>query len=155
MRRSDRGAAAVEMALVLPILVLLLLSIVDYGVWYSDSLAVRQGTREAARMAVVSNFTGATGSSAADKTADLVKKRAGTLNATIYVKVSVNGGGAWEENQQLTVCTIAKEGGLAGFAPLPANGQLRSKVVMRVESTIAGDSSTHDDSTAEVSFSWC
>jgi Flp pilus assembly protein TadG len=139
------------MALVLPILVLLLLSIMDYGVWYSDSIAVRQGTREAARNAVVGNYTGAAGSDAAAKTADLVTQRSGTLNAAIKVQVSAQGGDNWVEGKQLTVCTMATEGGLAGFAPLPAGGQLKSKVVMRIE--VAQPGGGHTSPSGD--WSWC
>src|SRR5687768_15944686 len=52
----DRGAAAVEFALVVPILLALMVGIVDYGLWFGDSLNARQGVDEGARQAVVKNF---------------------------------------------------------------------------------------------------
>ena len=60
--RSARGAAAVELALVSTILFTLLFAIVDYGLWFNDSLNTRQGVREGARRAVVENFTVPSGS---------------------------------------------------------------------------------------------
>ena len=60
--RGERGAAAVEFALVVPVLVALLLGILDYGMIFTDSVSVRNGVREAARKGVVSNFgTGSCG----------------------------------------------------------------------------------------------
>ncbi len=47
--RDDRGAAAVEFALVVPVLILLLMGIIDYGLFFTDRLAVKQGIREGAR----------------------------------------------------------------------------------------------------------
>ena len=54
--RSDGGATAVEFALVAPILLLLVFGIIEYGLWFSDSLATRQGVREAARQGVVAQL---------------------------------------------------------------------------------------------------
>ena len=34
----------------------LVFGIIDYGLWFSDSLSTRQGVREAARQGVVANF---------------------------------------------------------------------------------------------------
>ncbi|MFZ0325569.1 MAG: TadE family protein, partial [Actinomycetes bacterium] len=69
--RRDDGASAVEFALVAPILLMILFGILEYGLWFSDSLSMRQGVREAARQGVVANFgtagctlVGSTGASA-------------------------------------------------------------------------------------------
>lgn len=55
-RRRERGAALVEFALVAPLLILLLLGIVDFGVNLSNSISLRQGVREGARQGSVANF---------------------------------------------------------------------------------------------------
>jgi len=47
----------VEFALVLPLLVMLVFGIIDYGLLYNNSLSLRQGIRESARQGVVRNFT--------------------------------------------------------------------------------------------------
>ena len=49
-RTGRRGSQAVEFALVLPVLVVLVAGIVDYGWYYSQELAVIGATREGARM---------------------------------------------------------------------------------------------------------
>jgi len=52
-RRLDRGSAAVEFALLLPILLLLLLALVQVGVLARDSLLLTQASRAGAREAAV------------------------------------------------------------------------------------------------------
>jgi Flp pilus assembly pilin Flp len=54
--RAERGAAAVEFALVLPLLVTLLLGTVDIGFILSDNTKLRAITRETARHAAVSEY---------------------------------------------------------------------------------------------------
>ena len=48
-QRLDRGSAAVEFALLLPILLLLLLALVQVGVVARDSLLLTQASRAGAR----------------------------------------------------------------------------------------------------------
>src|SRR3954453_8008586 len=54
--RREEGAALVEFALILPILVLLLFGLIDFGFIYNDFLSLRQGVRDGARQGAVSNF---------------------------------------------------------------------------------------------------
>lgn len=51
--RDERGAAAVEFALVLPILVMLLIGIISYGFMLSFRQGISQGAAEGARAAAV------------------------------------------------------------------------------------------------------
>jgi Flp pilus assembly protein TadG len=48
--RSERGVVAVEFALVLPLLVMLLLGVTTVGLTYSDHLSVTNAVRESARL---------------------------------------------------------------------------------------------------------
>jgi hypothetical protein len=50
-RRPDRGAAAVEAALVLPLMLLILFAIVDFGRMINAQLKVTEAAREGARAA--------------------------------------------------------------------------------------------------------
>ena len=59
--RDERGAAAVEFALVFPLLILVLFGVVEYGAVYNAQLLVTGSAREAAReMAVTGNAGSAT-----------------------------------------------------------------------------------------------
>src|SRR3954447_20281912 len=55
-RRREEGAALVEFALILPILVLLLFGLIDFGFIYNDFIQVRQGVRDGARQGAVASF---------------------------------------------------------------------------------------------------
>lgn len=60
MRRGDRGAAAVEFALVLPILVLLIFGIVDFGRLLRAQITITEAAREAARASALVSDAAAT-----------------------------------------------------------------------------------------------
>jgi len=47
--RDDRGAAAVEFAIIAPVLILLLIGIVEYGLVFNTQLQLTGAAREAAR----------------------------------------------------------------------------------------------------------
>jgi len=50
-RQDERGAAAVELALVLPVLLLILFGIIEYSLMFKDSLTMASTSRAGARMA--------------------------------------------------------------------------------------------------------
>lgn len=54
--KDEQGASAVEFALVLPILLLLIFGIIEFGLLYHDYLAVTHAAREGARMAAVGKY---------------------------------------------------------------------------------------------------
>lgn len=55
-RKSERGAAAIEFALVAPLLVLLVMGVISYGYMLSFRQALSQGAAEGARATAVSPF---------------------------------------------------------------------------------------------------
>lgn len=55
--RDEHGASAVEFAIILPVLLMLLFGIVEFGLAYRDYLAVTHAAREGARMAAVGEFS--------------------------------------------------------------------------------------------------
>jgi Flp pilus assembly protein TadG len=73
-RRGERGAAAVEFALVVPFLLLLVFGIISYGYMLSFRQAVSQGAAEGARAAAVS---------AADDDVDKLAAARDALNDTL------------------------------------------------------------------------
>lgn len=79
---SESGAAAVEFALVLPILVVLLIGIVEYGSVYNAQLMLTSAAREGARTMAV------TGSAAEARTA-VIDAAVGLMPAVTAADITV------------------------------------------------------------------
>jgi Flp pilus assembly protein TadG len=62
--RNERGQAAAELALVLPILAALVIAIAQFGIAFNNYLTLTDATRAGARQAAVSRFVGDNGASA-------------------------------------------------------------------------------------------
>ncbi|MGB8382597.1 MAG: TadE family protein, partial [Dermatophilaceae bacterium] len=58
-QRRERGAAAIEFALLLPVFLLVIAGIVDFGRAFFTQIELTNAAREGARAAVVSTMTGA------------------------------------------------------------------------------------------------
>jgi Flp pilus assembly protein TadG len=56
--RRDRGAAAVEMALVLPLLISMLFGVIDFGRVFNAEIQLSQAAREGARIAALGATAG-------------------------------------------------------------------------------------------------
>ncbi len=156
--RRDEGASAVEFALILPILALLVFGIIDYGLWFADSISMRQGVREAARQGIVANFdadpTCTTGSNG-QKLACLAENRIGALTGDPAIKIVAPAN--WEKGEPLIVCAQMKSDGLIGFVPLPRNEVIASEVQMAVENTdfVVGSVSYEDSPPTGEDWTWC
>jgi Flp pilus assembly protein TadG len=70
--RDERGAAAVEFALVFPLLILVLFGVVEYGAVYNAQLLVTGAAREAAREMAVTGDAGSATSAALTAATGLV-----------------------------------------------------------------------------------
>jgi len=64
--RKERGVSLVEMAIVMPLFILLLFGIMEAGWMFAQQVEVRHATREGARIAAVSNPPPAPGFAADD-----------------------------------------------------------------------------------------
>jgi Flp pilus assembly protein TadG len=62
--RDEKGQAATEFALVLPILCALVLAIVQFGIAFNNYLTITDAVRAGARIAAVSRFAGDNGTAA-------------------------------------------------------------------------------------------
>jgi len=132
-RAHDRGAAAVEFALVLPVLLVLVMGILDYGRFFFDSVSLRQGAREAAREAVVQMYgascqTGTVGAKIACSAKAASDITMGTVKVYIPAITSASG----TQGKQLLVCMKSQEQG-TGFVPLPNSGMIKTKTYMSIE----------------------
>ena len=75
----------------MPILFLVMFGIIQYGLYFNDSLNTRQGVREGARLGVVGNFANEGTCTSADNMAKLACKtglRIDALTGDAYIKVS-------------------------------------------------------------------
>jgi len=146
--RNEAGAAIVEFALVVPILLLLLFGIVEFGIAFNDYISVRNGSREGARVAVVNDVRNAPSctinggtvsppanpTGASDATNAIVcktKDRIGLDESQVKVKVSVVGSSIGDP---VTVCASFPVQSMSGLlAPIMSGKTLTSKVTMRLE----------------------
>jgi len=155
-RAPDRGAAAVEFALVVPLLLLLVMGILDYGRFFFDSVSLRQGAREAARQAVVQVYGASCTGTVGAKIACSAKAASDVTIGTPKVYIPAVTGG-WAQGNQLLVCMESKEAG-TGFVPLPASGILRTKTYMSIEvgSPIVNPAYSGDTAPSGSAWtSWC
>ncbi len=115
-----RAAATVELAIVLPILLMLLFGIVEFGLIFKDALLVQQAAREGARAAAV-------GAPPA-QIRSVVESAAPTLDASLLTVVSQwrqrGSFGEWSDWQELGV-------GADGSNDAPQGAQIRVKVTYR------------------------
>lgn len=157
MRRSsttppDRGASAVEFALLAPLLFSLLFGIVDYGLYFADSLTLQQGVDQAARSATLAPAD-ATGPQWGTSTCD-VQQDGGTGPLThlactvlstvdhgsgpLYVRAElVDAAGqpasVWAPGNRLRLCALTEHPALLPVVPLPSGGRIRTRVDMPVQ----------------------
>ena len=166
--RHDRGAAAVEFALVVPLLLLLVFGILDYGRFFFDSVSLRQGAREGARQAVVMTYGGRLAGSATlckdlatvgAKIACSAKAASDITMGTplVYVPaITPVTTPNWAQGKQLLVCMQSKERG-TGFVPFPAGGILKTKTYMSIEVDTAPvdiDPTYSSDNAALIGSDW-
>ena len=135
-RRDSRGASAVEFALVAPILFLVMFGIIQYGLWFNDSLNTRQGVREAARMGVVANY--GTNPACSSKTgmeqlACETVHQIDALTGVEYTKVSA---ASWTQGEPLVVCAFVKTEGGVGLLPMPNGGWIFSRTELSIEEAL-------------------
>ena len=175
--RRDAGAAALEFALVLPVLGLILFGIIDYGLYFSNTLDAESGVQTAARQAIVGTLvpcaTPLTDAGSASQQVQnlmcMVKNNTGSITGTSYVKVvfpadptnpNPPNPPGWYPGQQLIVCEVIDVQGLTGYVPLPRHdGQvaIRTKVVTQLETvttTQQADPGGEED-TPPGGWGWC
>ena len=139
--RDDSGAAALEFALVSFVLFPLVFGMVDYGLFFTDSLGARDGVRIAARQGVVEDFPSSCPDIDGSKSAgndDLLGNLAcaavdqtGAIGGTTYARVST--ARPWERGNDLQVCVAVIGEGVTGLVPMPNDRAVRTKLVMRIE----------------------
>jgi Flp pilus assembly protein TadG len=161
--RGENGAAALEFALVLLVLVPLAFGIIDYGLFFTDSLAAKDGARYAARQGSVDAHVPASTCSGYTPTATgpeqdrmerlacLALEQTSAIGGTAYAHVVAPQGLATGEDLQ--VCVAVTETGVTGLTPMPNNRTVRSRIVTRLEKDEAPPPPPSDRSDAFASSS--
>ncbi len=137
--KKDRGAAAVEFALVLPLLLSLLFGIIEFGWAYGQMLDVRHGAREGARLVAVNDFpAGKTADdlTAAQQTNHLVATICDRMDLTNDAKISIEleTVGGVSAGQTVSVTVESPLQTITGwFDPLIGSKELTSTLQVRIE----------------------
>jgi hypothetical protein len=167
-QERDGGAAAVEFALVTPLLLMIVCGIINYGIWFADVISERQAVRDAARQAVVEQF-GSCGGGVTDDLQNLactVKSDMQQIAGTTHLKIGVapspdqGMGVAWAQGATLRVCAATHHQSLLPFVPFPNGGVSQTRVDMPIESAsginLPTGTPTVDPPSAGAEFaSWC
>jgi hypothetical protein len=173
-RNGERGSALVEFAIVMPILMLVVFGVIEFGLAYSDKIAVRQGVREAARQGAVGNFgpsftTGApcyltgvtTASTHVKNLMCLAKSEIGLDGAKTRVKVlsgspSFTAEGTFAHTDSIIVCAQYPLDSVSGmFAPILGGTVLHSKTSIRIEVSDLVETGGEETPPAGGDWSWC
>ena len=125
--RDQRGQAAVEFALVVPIIVLLLLGVIQIGVAFHDYITLTDAARAGARKAVVDRFSDET----VAQLQQHVRDAAGGLNQS-KLQVTVNLPAPLNSGSALTV-TAKYPYSISLLGIVVASGNLSSTMTDRLE----------------------
>jgi Flp pilus assembly protein TadG len=121
-RREDGGQASVELALVLPLVVLLLLAVVQLGLLVRDQILVVHAAREAAREAAV------------DPAADAPRRAAVASSTLAGDRLTVTSTGRGAAGSRVTVEVAYKAStGVPLVGAALGDLTLRASATMRVE----------------------
>jgi Flp pilus assembly protein TadG len=133
-RRDERGANLVEFVIILPLLVLLVFGIIEFGVNFDRKIGVNSASREGARAAIVGNAPGCDNDDGTLTAAEIkcfVQDRLGLSDDDVSVAVVAPSSAVGEP---LKVCVqYPAESITLLFAPLLSGANLRSSATMRIE----------------------
>jgi hypothetical protein len=175
----------VEFALILPVLLLVMVGIIEFGAIYSHIISMRQGVREAGRQGSVANFgtmtgclePGATGSPHMQNLMCLAKDQAGVgngvkmrvrftntnLNASTELATPPGGPGTppsgYVAGNAILICAVYPISSLTGLLQPFLNGHYaKTKAVFRIEKvsgTPATETGGGESDPSGAAWSWC
>ena len=131
--RDESGVALVEMAIVIPFLLLLIFGMIDFGIFLYRDIQLTQGVREAGRQAAVAKFDGgyaacAGAGSPTNKVVCAAKRRIGVSGAAVYVLAPTNTVGS-----EFAVCATYKTTAIAGLTAPFIPKYMHAETIMRLE----------------------
>jgi Flp pilus assembly protein TadG len=146
--RDERGTSLVEFALILPVLVLFIFGIIDFGWAFSQQLSLKHAAREGVRAAVVNN--GAAALTNAQLKALIVSRSNGVdlapADSHIYLsRTDSNGDGRADAGDLARVEVCVPLQSVSGVSSRFLSGTLRATVEMRVEQDVTWSTDTGAD----------
>jgi Flp pilus assembly pilin Flp len=123
--RCERGQTMAEFAVVLPVLVLVLFAIMQFGIVFNNYVTLTDAVRAGARKGAVSRRQ----SNPSGLTAQRVRDSASTLNQS---QLTINVSSSWAAGSDLTV-TATYPYSISLFGLVVKSGRLNTTVVERVE----------------------
>ena len=130
--RDESGVALVEMAIVIPFLLLLIFGMIDFGIFLYRNIGLTQGVREAARQAAVAKFDGGvatcTSGTPTQKVVCAAKQRINVSGVAIQVLAPSNTVGS-----TFAVCATYKTTAIAGLTAPFIPKYMHAETIMRLE----------------------
>jgi Flp pilus assembly protein TadG len=128
-RNKEKGQALVEFAIILPVLLLILFGILQFGVTFNNYISVTAAAREGARKASVSRTLGA---SAATTAATNAAKAAAPSLKQSSIQVTVTPSNNWAAGSDVTVL-VKYPYSINILGKVVSSGYLTSSTTMRLE----------------------
>ena len=156
-QEQERGAAAVELALILPLVVALLFGSLDFGMALNDYQTLRAGVRDGLRDAAVADYhPNCAGYGTSGQQLICSVKEAMSIDTT-EVRVRVEVPMTAEVGEKVVVCAATPMESISGvFAPMMSGRVLKAQTVMRVEVASAPLLTTTSEPPVEGSnWDWC
>ena len=127
--KNERGQAVVEFAVILPVLLLILFAILQFGVVFNNYIQVTAAAREGARKAAVSRTLG---TSAAETAATTAAKNAAPGLTAGSVNVTFPNSPTFAQGSDITV-QVTYPYAISIIGLVVSSGNLSSSTTMRVE----------------------
>jgi TadE-like protein len=154
-RSGETGAAVVEFALILPLLLLLVLGGIDYGFYLNDTMVLRDAARNAARAGVVGNFASVADCTGASLEQIACSAAEGAVGATGNPRAHASVPLTWQRGEPLVVCAELEDRARIGFVPMPQDGVVRVRVAFAVETDSVAVTETSASYGGAGSWAWC
>lgn len=169
--RDERGQGMVELALILPFLLLIVVGILEFGSIYSKVISMRQGVREAGRQGSVANFGSTSGCGLSLSTGDassadiqklmcLTKDQVGVgSNVKVrvkFAKADLTPGGSYAVGNAIVICAVYPLQSLTGLIQPLLNGRYaKTKAAFRIEKVSGSLQAGGEADPTGQNWAWC
>jgi Flp pilus assembly protein TadG len=128
--RRESGQTLVEFALVLPIILILLIGVVEFGIAWENDIEVTDAAREGSRAAVIQRINGQTAMVNAGTAA--ARGSASDLNQSKLTVSVTSGDGSWNQGDPI-VTQVSYPYSISILGVVVASGTLTSSTTMEAE----------------------